>query len=87
MKSLKLERIDAQLRWMKYARIAIKALESMPVKATTFNDIRSMNRYELRTYIRTHQEACNNVKRRRYSPDDAKIASKVVYAQNRLILM
>lgn len=87
MKSLQLERVDAHLRWMQYGRFAIKALEAMPVKRTTFNDIRSMNRHELRTYIRTHQEACDKVRQRKYSPDDAKVASKVVYAQNRLILM
>ena len=85
----KTERIDNQLRWMSYARKAVQCLRHMPKKRIdkNFNDIRAMKRHELRNYIYNHQTACNKVKSRRYTPDDAFIASKVVYAQNRLILI
>ena len=85
----KTKRIDDQLRWLSWSRIAIDMLEVVPKKDIdkNFNDIRAMKRHELRNYIYNHQTACNKVKSRRYTPDDAFIASKVVYAQNRLILI
>jgi len=83
------ERINAQLRWLQYSKIAVEVLKEMPKKliVKNFNDIRIMKRYELRDYIRSHQRACEKIKNRKYTPQDAYIASKVVYAQNRLILM
>ena len=83
------KRIEDQLRWLSYSKIAVEMLEDMPKKqiVKNFDDIRVMERHELRQYIRNHQRACEKIKSRRYTPMDAYIASKVVYAQNRLILM
>ena len=83
------ERIENQLRWLHYSKIAVKMLESMPkqVIVKNFDDIRIMKRHELRNFIRNNQRACERIKKRRYTPMDAYVASKVVYAQNRLILM
>jgi hypothetical protein len=87
--SAQLERIESQLRWLHYSRLAVKMLKVMPKQeiVKNFDDIRIMKRYELREFIRNNQRACEKIKSRRYTPMDAYIASKVVYAQNRLILM
>jgi len=85
---LRTKRIDDQLRWLIYARIAVQGLRYMPKRIEkNFNDIRAMHRHELRRFIHEHQTECDRVRKRKYTPDDAFIASKVVYAQNRLVLM
>ena len=84
-----IERIENQLRWLHYSKIAVEMLKSMPKQeiVKNFDDIRVMKRYELREFIRNNQKTCDKVKKKRYTPMDAYVASKVVYAQNRLILM
>ena len=88
-----LERVEAQIRWMRLARNAIKALEYMPPRQNVlikdFNDVRVMKRHELKEFIRSKQNkrACKKIKSMRYTPMDAYLASKVVYARNRLSIM
>jgi|TARA_R110000824_G_scaffold17372_6_gene70677 hypothetical protein len=84
-----IKRIESQLRWTMYAHIAVTMLKAMPTRkiiSKNFDDIRAMQRHELMNYIHNNRKPCDRIKSKKYSPQDAYIASKVVYAQNRLVL-
>lgn len=52
-----------------------------------FDDIRLMNKYELKSYIKKNRSIQVKIISRNYSEDDRLISSKVIYAKNRLRLM
>ena len=52
-----------------------------------FDEIRLMNRYELKSYIREHRSIQKVIMKGRYSEEDRLLSSKVIYAKNRLRLM
>ena len=52
-----------------------------------FDDIRLMNKYELKSYIKRNRSIQVKIISRNYSEDDRLISSKVIYAKNRLRLM
>ena len=52
-----------------------------------FDDIRIMNRYELKSYIKKNRSIQVKIMSRNYSESDRIVSSKVIYAKNRLRLM
>ena len=52
-----------------------------------FDDIRIMNRYELKSYIKQNRSIQVKIMSRNYSESDRIVSSKVIYAKNRLRLM
>lgn len=52
-----------------------------------FDDIRLMNKYELKSYIKRNRSIQVKIMSRNYSENDRLISSKVIYAKNRLRLM
>jgi len=52
-----------------------------------FDDIRIMNRYELKSYIKQNRSIQVKIMSRNYSESDRMVSSKVIYAKNRLRLM
>lgn len=56
-------------------------------QANQFDEIRIMNKYELKSYIREHRSIQKVIMKGRYSEEDRLLSSKVIYAKNRLRLM
>ena len=56
-------------------------------KENRFDEIRLMNRYELKSYIRENRSIQKIIMKGRYSEDERILSSKVIYAKNRLRLM
>ena len=52
-----------------------------------FDEIRLMDKYELKSYIRDNRGIQIKIMSRKYSEDDRIVSSKVIYAKNRLRLM
>ena len=52
-----------------------------------FDEIRIMNKYELKSYIRENRSIQKVIMRGRYNEDERMLSSKVIYAKNRLRLM
>ena len=52
-----------------------------------FDQIRLMNRYELKSYIKQNRSIQVKIMSRNYSESDRMVSSKVIYAKNRLRLM
>ena len=52
-----------------------------------FDEIRIMNRYELKSYIKKNRSIQVKIMSRNYSESDRMVSSKVIYAKNRLRLM
>ena len=52
-----------------------------------FDEIRIMNKYELKSYIRENRSIQKVIIRGRYNEDERMLSSKVIYAKNRLRLM
>lgn len=52
-----------------------------------FDEIRIMNRYELKSFIRENRSIQKVIMRGRYNEDERMLSSKVIYAKNRLRLM
>ncbi|MBU46202.1 MAG: hypothetical protein CMD28_02125 [Flavobacteriales bacterium] len=52
-----------------------------------FDEIRIMNRYELKSYIKKNRSIQVKIMSRNYSESDRIVSSKVIYAKNRLRLM
>jgi hypothetical protein len=52
-----------------------------------FDDIRLMNKYELKSYIKRNRSIQVKIMSRNYSESDRMVSSKVIYAKNRLRLM
>jgi len=54
----------------------------------TFNDIRIMNKYQLRTFVKNNRSIQQIfLSRSRYTESQRILSSKVIYAKNRLRLM
>lgn len=52
-----------------------------------FDNIRIMNRYELKSFIKEHRSIQKIIMKGRYSEKDRLLSSEVIYAKNRLRLM
>ena len=52
-----------------------------------FDEIRIMNKYELKSYIRENRSIQKVIMRGKYNEDERMLSSKVIYAKNRLRLM
>ena len=52
-----------------------------------FDEIRIMNRYELKSFIRENRSIQKVIMRGKYNEDERMLSSKVIYAKNRLRLM
>ena len=52
-----------------------------------FDQIRLMNRYELKSFIRDNRSIQKTIISGRYTEEDRILSSKVIYAKNRLRLM
>jgi hypothetical protein len=52
-----------------------------------FNDIREMNKYELKSFIRSHRGVNVSIMSGDYSDEQRLLSSKVLYAKNRLRLL
>lgn len=76
-------------------KACIEGLKDIPViqiqkeQPGKFDDIRSMTRQELLTFIRTKEtkDACKSVYHNKYTPNECLIASRSLYAQNRVRLL
>ena len=55
--------------------------------AKPFDDIRIMDKYELKSFIRDHRSIQKTIMKGRYSEKDRMLSSQVIYAKNRLRLM
>ena len=52
-----------------------------------FDQIRLMNRYELKSFIRENRSIQKIIMKGKYSEKDRILSSKVIYAKNRLRIM
>ena len=53
----------------------------------TYDEVRIMSKYELKSFIRDNRSIQKTIMRGRYSEDERVLSSKVIYAKNRLRLM
>ena len=54
---------------------------------TPYDEIRIMDRYELKSFIRDNRSIQKTIMSGRYTEEDRILSSKVIYAKNRLRLM
>ena len=54
---------------------------------TPYDEIRIMDRYELKSFIRENRSIQKIIMKGKYSEKDRILSSKVIYAKNRLRLM
>ena len=52
-----------------------------------YDEVRIMNRYELKSFIRDNRSIQKTIMSGRYTEEDRILSSKVIYAKNRLRLM
>ena len=52
-----------------------------------YDEVRIMNRYELKSFIRDNRSIQKTIISGRYTEEDRILSSKVIYAKNRLRLM
>ena len=52
-----------------------------------YDEVRIMNKYELKSFIRDNRSVQKTIMSGRYSEEDRLLSSKVIYAKNRLRLM
>ncbi len=62
-------------------------MRSITNQSNCFDEIRLMNKYELKSFIRENRGIQAKIMKGRYNEKERIISSKVIYAKNRLRIM